>query len=469
MSKKISYQNLDENKKDINQKSEKKEKEKTFLLDIQLLSSLKSIPGKIIPLSNVIKTSEESNINNKENGNDKRNINITKSIFTPIDIKTNNFNRGNSGGINDINGANGIINNINNFNNININNIYKTNNNFIFPNGNESNTNINININNFNNISNDIGINCGFLDNPLLCSPPSNHHSFLSIRSDNKNNNFLWTDNKFSQSSFYFPGFMMHNGSSGNVNYVSNENNMNYGNYNKTNTKLNQINYQQSGNITNGNEELLKKKTSNPIPFSKSNEINYENKNYNSDKKINLSINDKINETPKKDENNNIMNNIIRIEEDEEKEKNKGKKIFFNVENFSEESYIDDDDNIYSSKNNIKSDSNNIFNCYQKKKKRRKSNKEIKKFKCVHPYCEYSYKTLKQLQNHHYKMTSECQLDSVYILKLIKNTKIILINIIKDNNNKKEYFSKIYQKNINKITLNNYLEYIAGIHFDDNA
>ena len=190
MSKKISYQNLDENKKDINQKSEKKEKEKTFLLDIQLLSSLKSIPGKIIPLSNVIKTSEESNINNKENGNDKRNINITKSRFTPIDIKTNNFNRGNSGGINDFNGANGIINNINNFNNININNIYTTNNNFIFPNGNESNTNINININNFNNMSNDIGINCGFLDNPLLCSPPSNHQSFLSIRSDNKNTIF---------------------------------------------------------------------------------------------------------------------------------------------------------------------------------------------------------------------------------------------------------------------------------------
>ena len=55
MSKKIPYQKNDENKKDINQKSEKKEKENTFLIDVQLLSSLKSIPGKIIPLSNVIK------------------------------------------------------------------------------------------------------------------------------------------------------------------------------------------------------------------------------------------------------------------------------------------------------------------------------------------------------------------------------------------------------------------------------
>ena len=467
MSKKISYQNNDENKKDINQKSEKKEKEKTFLLDVQLLSSLKSIPGKIIPLSNVMKTNEEFNINNKENGYDKKSTNANKSIFTPIEIKQSNLNRGNSGGINEINGASGIINNINNFNNININNIYTTNNNFIFPNGNESNTNINININNFNNISNDLGINCGFLDNPLMCSPPSNHQSFLSIRSDNRNN-FLWTDNKFSQNSYYFPNFMMHNSSSGNVNYAQNENNMNYGNYNKTIVKFNQMNNHQSGNISNGNEELLKKKTSNPIPLAKNNEINENNNN--SDKKNNLLYtNDKNNEIVKKDGNINIMNNIIQIEEEEEKGKNKGKKVFFNVENYSEESYIEEDDNIYSSKNNIKSDNSNIFNCYQKKKKRRKSNKEIKKFKCVHPYCEYSYKTLKQLQNHHYKMTSECQLDSVYILKLIKNTKVILINIIKDDNNKKDYFSKMYDKNINKITLNNYLEYIAGIHFNDKA
>ena len=117
MSKKIPYQKNDENKKDINQKSEKKEKENTFLIDVQLLSSLKSIPGKIIPLSNVIKPNEEFNFNTKENGNDKKGINANKSIFTPIEIKPNNLNKGNSGGINDANGASGIINNnINNFN-----------------------------------------------------------------------------------------------------------------------------------------------------------------------------------------------------------------------------------------------------------------------------------------------------------------------------------------------------------------
>lgn len=59
----------DDNKNDIPQKSEN---ENRFLLDIQLLSSLKSIPGKIIPLSNKINDVTKTN---KENNNDKNNIN----------------------------------------------------------------------------------------------------------------------------------------------------------------------------------------------------------------------------------------------------------------------------------------------------------------------------------------------------------------------------------------------------------
>ena len=44
--------------------------------------------------------------------------------------------------------------------------------------------------------------------------------------------------------------------------------------------------------------------------------------------------------------------------------------------------------------------------------------------------CEFSYFTLKQLQNHHYKMTPECQNDSIQILKLIYGTKIILLKCL---------------------------------------
>ena len=64
-------------------------------------------------------------------------------------------------------------------------------------------------------------------------------------------------------------------------------------------------------------------------------------------------------------------------------------------------------------------------------------------------------------------MTSECQLDSVQVLKLIYNTKLILLDLINNNKNKKEYFSKIYENSVNNINLNNYSESITGIHIDD--
>ena len=77
------------------------------------------------------------------------------------------------------------------------------------------------------------------------------------------------------------------------------------------------------------------------------------------------------------------------------------------------------------------------------KRKRKKIN-EIYKYKCSHPKCEYSYKTKKQLQNHHYKMTQECQLDSIEIIKMIRNSKNLLKNIIENNKNTREKFEKLY-------------------------
>ena len=82
-----------ENKNDFSQTIKN---DNRFLLDIQLFSELKSIPGKIIPLSN-----NDIAKNNKENCNDKNNKKDTnnkiyssnnKSIFTPIDKSNNNNN-----------------------------------------------------------------------------------------------------------------------------------------------------------------------------------------------------------------------------------------------------------------------------------------------------------------------------------------------------------------------------------------
>ena len=430
----------DDNKNDIPQKSEN---ENRFLLDIQLLSSLKSIPGKIIPLSNKINDVTKTN---KENNNDKNNKNETnnkiiynnnnKSIFTPIDKLNNN----------------------NNY----INNTYTTNN--IFFNNGINNTNVNINLNN-NNGPNGLGAiqeHYNFLENPLLFSP-SNHPSFLSIKSDIKNNNFIWTDNKFTQNSFHFQNFMIYNGNynqNENYNNINKNNNLNsnLNNIINNNIKFSQLSYQH---YNLGNEELLKRKRSTPLLFLKDSEINNipNNNIINSEKKNSLLVLYKANDNSKKENNEEKEKNYISF--------NNNKKILFNVENYSEEFYEEDDDNIYHNINNNKLDNNNLFNCYHKIKKRKRKNNEIRKYKCVHPYCEYSYKTLKQLQNHHFKMISECQLDSVQILKLIYNTKIMLINLIKKDKKKKEYYTKLYENSINNISLDNYSEFITGTHFDD--
>ena len=187
----------DENKNDFSQKLEN---DNRFLLDIQLLTELKSIPGKIIPLSN-----NDITKNNKENSNDKNNKNETnnkifssnnKSIFTPID-KSNN----------------------------NINNSFTTNN-FFFNNNCINNTNLNFNNNNTQGGLNLIQEHYNFIENPIFF-PQSSHPSLLSIKSDFKNNNILWTDNKFTQNSFHFQNLMIYNG-----NYNQNENNINYNNVN---------------------------------------------------------------------------------------------------------------------------------------------------------------------------------------------------------------------------------------------
>ena len=274
------------------------EKENRFLQDIQLLSSLKPIPGKIIPLYN--KINEVPKINNKENNIDKSNKNETnnkiyhksKSIFNPIEKPI-----------------------INNYNNI-INNNYTTNN-YFFNNG-INNTNININ---FNSIYNQpVGMiplpdQFGFIDNPLLY-PPSNHPSFLSIKSDMKNN-MMPTENKYTQNSFYLQN-MIFNGNYGN----QNDNNINKGGNmnNNFNNKFSQLSYPQ---YNLAKEDFIKKNSSTNLLFKKDSEnilennINFINNNLfnnNTDKKNTLLLLNKNEENLKKEK-----KNIKKINKEKEK------------------------------------------------------------------------------------------------------------------------------------------------------
>ena len=411
-----------------------KEPDNLYQLDVQLLSSIKQIPGKVITLTNKINPAYENNKENNQDINGKDTYNI--------------INKHDS--INNIN----YLCNVDkmNINNNNLNNGNFTNNNYFLNNG-FNNTNMNFNY--FNNSQKN---NSGLIQNSFpaadnqLLFPQSNNPSLLSIKSDMKNNNYLWSDIKYTQNSFTHNIFLYNNENNNYKGHITRNNIIN------NNLRISQLSYQLS-NL--GNDELIKKKKSTSLILRN----NSDNNNFNIDI-INKSFNSGINVSNDKKK---TKENFINIKEEEKIEDNnsqkKDKKIFFNIENFCEEE--DDDDTIYHNLNNNKNDANNIFNCYLKKKKKRKKFNEVYKHKCLHPKCEFSYKTKKQLQSHHFKMIPECQNDSVQIIKLINSTKGILKNVIQHSNKKKEKFEKLYENFFNQISLKNYFEFIAGSHFSD--
>ena len=179
-------------KKDNNLKefSQNQEKENRLLQDIQLLSSLKSIPGKIITLNNKINTVSKNT--KKENSNDNNNKLETNNIiyhksklsFSPVNKQI-----------------------INNYTINNINNSYTINNYFY--------TNLNFSLNNQ---PDEIGFlpdQSNFLESPLFFQS-SNNPSFLSMKSDMKNN-FIFTENKFTQNSFIFQNILFNGNNSNQI------------------------------------------------------------------------------------------------------------------------------------------------------------------------------------------------------------------------------------------------------------
>ena len=97
-------------------------------------------------------------------------------------------------------------------------------------------------------------------------------------------------------------------------------------------------------------------------------------------------------------------------------------------------------------------------------------NVKEKKYKCVHPGCDLTYKTKKQLISHHCKMDIECQKDSILWLKLIAYAKKIILNKIKKNLLKKDNLQSLiekYENIIKKFGLKEYAQMICGSNFQD--
>ena len=92
------------------------------------------------------------------------------------------------------------------------------------------------------------------------------------------------------------------------------------------------------------------------------------------------------------------------------------------------------------------------------------------KITCQHEGCEVVFKTKKQLTYHHYKMSTECHNDTIYLLKTISSAKQIFKNIKKEKSNEKndlERFSLLYKQAMDNISLDEHINAIVGFDFDD--
>ena len=380
-----------------------------FLLDLKLLSSLKSIKGKVIHLDN------------KANSSD-----INTNITNTFDVKKQN-----------------LFNNNNNLLNINLgipgrldfNYLPNNNNNFC-----QNQYFSNMSIKNQKNMYTNSIIQDPFcqLDNHLNENP---HRSLLSFEEMNSKegynilNNTI--NNKFSQDSFMF----LNNNNNIEDDLNKNKNNnldaMNIFINNVNNSYTNNINNNYFNNINNFCFSSNANKINAELSFNQDNIDNFLYKKRKSD--IAKQNGQKGNSSSSK--NNQIKKNIFKTQKN-------NKDI---------------------NKNRIKPKI--IFNCYQSKQKskfrRQKNKKNNFSFRCSHTNCEYAYKTLKQLQNHHYKMIPECQIDLISLLKEIYNTKLILTKCISNDIDKKKYFSELFEKSIKNISLNQYTETISGTHLDE--
>ena len=380
-----------------------------FLLDLKLLSSLKSIKGKVIHLDN------------KANSSD-----INTNITNTFEVKKQN-----------------LFNNNNNLLNINLgipgrldfNYLPNNNNNFC-----QNQYFSNMSIKNQKNMYTNSIIQDPFclLDNHLNENP---HRSILSFEEMNSKegynilNNTI--NNKFSQDSFMF----LNNNNNIEDDLNKNKNNnldaMNIFINNVNNSYTNNINNNYFNNINNFCVSSNANKINAELSFNQDNIDNFLYKKRKPD--IAKQNGQKGNSSSSK--NNQIKKNIFKTQKN-------NKDI---------------------NKNRIKPKI--IFNCYQSKQKskfrRQKNKKNNFSFRCSHTNCEYAYKTLKQLQNHHYKMIPECQIDLISLLKEIYNTKLILTKCISNDIDKKKYFSELFEKSIKNISLNQYTETISGTHLDE--
>ena len=206
-------------------------------------------------------------------------------------------------------------------------------------------------------------------------------------------------------------------------------------------------------NLINPNVNMAPQNQLNELYLSKNNLNNNINNTINNNQKKNILLNKKRNA----DEN--IEENVISSKKNLFKINNKKQKIdYLNTNNNSNENN--------NKKNLFIVIPKSSYNYKKRKPRKRKLFNGIKKkLICNHYGCDGIFKTKKQLLFHHYKMNPQCHNDTVLILKMINFAKTILK---KDNLEKnKERFSELYKETMEKVSLDEHIETLVGYNFED--
>ena len=261
------------------------------------------------------------------------------------------------------------------------------------------------------------------------------------------------TNSSYSKNSFYHIG----NPDGNTMNFANNANpNYNPNTINNINT-FNGINpiIPFFPNFTPNpliNEQILKKNT---LTQTKSNI--FLNKKRSPEPDINFNLNTKEKELKEKELNDIKINNTNKTNLP------KSKSTFF----FVKQSKTNNTEN--STKKNLFTVIRKSNYIYRKRKPRKKKllNGIRNKMKCGHEGCEGIFKTKKQLVYHHYKMNVECHNDIINLLKLIYSTKTLLLKKSDKIEEISKKYGDLYRETMKKIPLDEHIETIVGVNFED--
>ena len=126
------------------------------------------------------------------------------------------------------------------------------------------------------------------------------------------------------------------------------------------------------------------------------------------------------------------------------------------------------DGNIY----NTKIEQNNLLNnknCTLENSKLKLVKKEEKKknYNCKHRGCDSIFRTKKLTFYHHLKMSPECKEDSISLLKLIYETKKLVLKNIEKNTNSLDKYSSLYENSLKNLSFYGYIKMYTGFKLND--